>query len=582
MSEKTTLEGLVCQNMTQEAIDELKSLIERLASEHLNNLNALSGRYSANKKADVDGVVSQDMTFMESNRIRSAFLSILSDIREEIQSKINFFKPIPRAIKERDTLRDFIDTVLSRKYSDINAFSEGMSFIYFSAKERHSDQDVMIMVLKSSDIEEIKKNSQLSRISQLKHRNIIQLLDVNFQNYPYYIITEFVSGVSLKKLLANTGAFPLHHAKHLLLIIGDVMDYLRHKKFKHSGIRPSKIIIDQELEPEISPFDILRASESKRLVNTFMEDSYYFAPERLHDSGQDITTESTDKANQFCLAALAYEVLTGEKLFAGANVSEILLTRHRFFTDPEYRKAKLSDPRLPSRMATIIKKMLNWDPAKRYDDLPSALREISKIRVDLDENEEKVFSSYKRCLSYTENFPRLFYDKLFAQKGMEKYIPQDKKEWESLYQKFHIAVHLVFDVENAVNFLERVTRLSQTRNNTVDQYAMLMDVFIETVAQHDPRWATRSGTAEAWNQIRKRLLESLAAYLPETEPDTGKPENEAPEAIATALTSEETPAASDPGGPDLTYPGSPEEQNGSNPVADEGKKGEPDYDPEKA
>jgi serine/threonine protein kinase len=570
MSEKTTLEGLVCQNRTQEAIDELKSLIESLSHEHLNNLNLLSGRYFANKKADESHTAPRELTEMESNRIRAAFLSILSDIREEIQSKINFFKPIPRAVKERDTLRDFIDTVLSRKYSDITPFSEGTSFIYFSAKERHSDQDVMIMVLKSSDVEEIKKNSQLNKISQLKHRNIIQLLDVNFQTYPFYIITEFVSGVSLKTLLANAGAFPLHHAKRLLWIIGDVMDYLRHKKFKHSGIRPSKILIDHELEPEISPFDILRASESKRLVSTFTDDCYYFAPERLYDTGQDITTESTDKANQFCLGALAYEMLTGEKLFSGSNVSEILLSRHDFFTDAEVRKEKLSHRRLPAKMSSIIKRLVAENPAKRYDDLPTALREISKVRVELDENEEIVFSSYRRCLSYTDNFPQLFFDRLFERADMENYKPTEKKDWEALYQKFHIAVHLLFDAENSDDFLERLSRLLPPKSrNTVSFYILFMDVFIETVAQSDPRWTSRLGTENAWNQIKNRLLDSAAGHLSKMEASgTNGSENQQEELPP-------APVEIDQGGADLSFQ---ESQQGQ----ENGKDIEAEFDPEKA
>lgn len=571
MSEKPTLEGLVCQNRTQEAIDELKSLIETLSHEPLNNLNLLSGRYFANKKADESHTAPRELTDMESNRIRAAFLSILSDIREEIQSKINFFKPIPRATKDRDTLRDFIDTVLSRKYSDITPFSEGTSFIYFSAKERHSDQDVMIMVLKTSDVEDVKKNSQLNKISQLKHRNIIQLLDVNFQTYPYYIITEFVSGVSLKTLLASAGAFPLHHAKRLLYIIGDVMDYLRHKKFKHSGIRPSKILIDHELEPEISPFDILRASESKRLVSTFTDDCYYFAPERLYDTGQDITTESTDKANQFCLGALAYEMLTGEKLFAGSNVSEILLSRHHFFTNAEIRKAKLSHRRLPAKMSSIIKRLVSENPAKRYDDLPTALREISKVRVELDENEEIVFSSYRRCLSYTDNFPQLFFDRLFARADMENLKPTEKKDWETLYQKFHIAVHLLFDAENSDDFLERLSRLLPPKSrNTVSLYVLFMDVFIETVAQSDPRWTSRTGTEDAWIQIKNRLLDSVAARLSGTETTTTNGAEQTP--IEAAVPAIET----DQAGADLTFQEPQENPSEENKVLD------PEFDPEKA
>lgn len=514
MSEKPTLEGLVCQGKLPEAIEQLKSLIEALKNEPYTNLLALSGRYSANRSADESNTAPKEMTSMESNRIRVQFLSILSDVREEIEERINFFKPIPRAAKDRDTLRDFIETGLSRKYTEIRPYTEGVSFIYFSARERHSDQEVMIMVLKTSDIEEIKKNSQLNRISQLKHRNLIQLLDVNFQTYPYYLITEMVSGVNLKTLLRHTGSLPLYNTKRILLVIGDVMDYLRQKKFTHSGIRPSKIIIDQEMEPEISPFDIHQVSESKRLLSSFVEDCHYFAPEKLFAEEKDTSSDATDKASQFCLAALAFEMLTGEKLFCGDNVAEVLLMRHRFFNDPEFRKNRLNHPMLPTRVVAILKKMLAENPAKRYDDMSLALRDIGRIKVELDENEEKVFDSYRRCLSHSDNFAQVFFQKLFDQPGMEEMKPKTANELILFYQRFHIAVHLMFDIENTIASVEKTTRLSPFESNSRAEYITLLNAFVDTVAECDPRWNSRAGVAEAWQHIKNRILDALAAYLP--------------------------------------------------------------------
>lgn len=530
MSEKPTLEGLVCQGKLPEAIDQLKSLIEVLKGEPYTNLLALSGRYSINRKADETNTASKELTTMEANRIRGAFLSILADVREEIEERINFFKPIPRASKDRDTLRDFIETGLSRKYTDIKPFTEGKSFIYFSAKERHADQEVMIMVLKTSDIEEIKKSSQLNRISQLKHRNLIQLLDVNFQTYPYYLITEMVAGVNLKVLLENTGTLPLYNTKRILLVIGDVMDYLRQKNFSHSGIRPSKIIIDQEMEPEISPFDIHQVSESKRLLSSFLEDCHYFAPEKLFEvektesrSAKDKArdSEATDKASQFCLAALAYEMLTGEQLFLGKNVADTLHMRRLFFTDAEFRKNRLAHPRLPTRVMVILKKMLAENPAKRYEDMGLALREIGRIRVELDDHEEVVFASYRRCLSQSDNFPEQFFNRLFSQPGMEGAKPKTPNGLTLFFQRFHIAVHLMFDIENTISSVEKTTRLSpldSKKSNTRSEYVILLNAFIDTVAECDSRWNSR-GVADAWYHIRDRILDALASYLPpDTEP----------------------------------------------------------------
>ncbi|MCB9306016.1 MAG: protein kinase [Lewinellaceae bacterium] len=546
-SDNNTLEGLVCQNRTREAIEQLKTLIEHVYDEHVKSLVGLLGRYSAVDEAMNEGTSQREMTNTETNRIRSAFLNILSDVREELQTKINFFKPIPRAAEERGALRDFIESVLSRKFDDIKAFTEGNSFIYFSAKEKHSLQDVMIMVFKSNDVEDIVKNSQLKRISRLKHRNLIQLLDVNFQTYPFYLITEFVYGVNLKTIMATTGAFPLYNAKRLLMIIGDVMNYLRQKRFAHSGIRPSKILIDHELEPEISPFDILRDNEEKRMASTFLEDSYYFAPERLHGIQSD-SSDATDKANQFCLAALAYHMLTGEKLFKGTNLSETLLARYRFFNDLEVRKAKLAHPRLPKRLAGILKRMLQEQPSKRYDDLASALNAISRVRSTRDKSEELMFTSYRRCLVHSDNFIEQFYDNLYADPAFQGHKPESSEEKALQYQNFHVIVHLLFDAYSASSFMERMARLSPGKTNVAAEYTLMVEVFIKTVSQCDPRWRYRSDIKAAWHQLRDHIVETLRGAVPITDRpvDPLSPAPSAPAAPETVVAEQTLPSDEEP------------------------------------
>lgn len=543
---KPTLENLVCNGKTSEAIEQLKSLIETLNKEHLTNLVALSGRYSNNYRATMDGTALTETKNVEDNRIRFQFLSILSDVREEIEDKINFFKPIPRDTETHDTLRDFIHTTLSRKYEEISHFGEGRSFIYFSAKERHADQQVIIMVMKTSNVGDIKKNISLSKISQLKHRNLIQLLDVNFNQYPYYLITELVAGVDLKTMLESMGTIPLYMAKNLLLTVGDVMDYLRQKKFPHSGIRPSKVLIDHEMQPEISPFDIHHVDEKRRLYATFFEDCFYYAPERLFELNKNNKSEQIDKANQFCLAALAYEMLTGKKIFPGKHAGEVILSRNQFFNDAEYRKQRLADPLLPPRMALILKRMLAFDPNKRYPDMSTALREIGRVRVVLDNSEKLLFDSYRRCLSYAENFPEHFYQKLFPdtieeleknlepeekkkkerirkiQETLAKYKPDDAKKRMMFFQRFQIAIYMLFDMQNMNGSIEKAAQLLPSKGDTPASrmdYEALFEAFTSTIEEIDPLWNHHEERVrKAWNNMKDLILGILDEYLPPQPP----------------------------------------------------------------
>lgn len=563
-----TLESLVSKNMTKEAISQLKVLITSL-QDQLSSLTTLEGRYVKNDRDKIKDVEDSSNIKREYNQIDYAFLNILAEIRNEIQSKMTFYKSIPKAQGDEDIMREFLNTVLVKKYDDIKYFAHGNAFIYFQAKERSSDLNVIVMMLKSSDIKSIMDNRYLQRIAQLKHRNLIQLLDSNLQSYPYYIITESVTGIDLKTLMKNIGALPLHNAKKLLLIIGDVINTLKIKKFPFVGIRPTKILIDQELQPEISPFDILTVDSNQRLLKTFVEDCQYLSNETLFEipyakkcefskdnkchfyTGKDkpskdcskhalkdkvkceymklTSPDSVDRAGQFSLAALGYEMITGTKLFDGDNLSELLLSRHRFFTEEKVRNSKFNHPLLPKRMADIFKKMLSKDPQKRYDDMPTALKEIAKVQDKLDKNASIVFKSYLRCLHNTDDFINKFYENLFNQEEMvalkAEYEKDEKKQ--ELLKKFYVDINMVFGLQNFDTFVEKLTTVKPNEINPLCEYSLYLDAFTETIEDSDPHWSYKKEVKPAWEAVKAKVLEKLKNNLPKPE----MPSNNIPDDI---------------------------------------------------
>jgi serine/threonine protein kinase len=535
MSNQTTLDGLIRSGETLKAIEQLSELIENLYSERLKDLNLLSSRFYSNKKVENDGLELRVLTETEKNKITYSFLNMLTDIKDEIDHKIGFYKPTSKSTNEKDILHDFLHSVLVKKYEDIKHFATGNTFLYFSAKELDSSMKVMIMVQRNAEINAIDKGD-LNKIGQLKHRNLIQLLDANLKTFPNYIITEYVEGINLRDLLINIGSLPLHSAKRLLMLVGEVMMLLKQKRFPYASIRPSKIIIDQELEPEISPFDILTVHADKRLLKSFIEDCYYFAPEILYDVNVKISTNSIDKANQFCLAALGYEMVTGQKLFIGDNVAEILIERDKFFKEEVFRNEKFKSTRLTAKLVTIFKRMLQHNPLKRYDDLPTAMREIDKVRGGFIGDIEIIFNSYKRCLHDSEDFVVTFQKNLILQKNvgsikgqLEKEVKEfeedekiqtetEKMETEEanniLYKKFYFDIHLVFDPENALDFLDKVTAHDTPDTSPVTEYRAFLDAFIKTVETCDPRYKTHRVVRKAWDKVSKELHNQLNKYTP--------------------------------------------------------------------
>jgi hypothetical protein len=86
---------------------------------------------------------------------------------------------------------------------------------------------------------------------------------------------------------------------------------------------------------------------------------------------------------------------------------------------------------------------------------------------------------------------------------------------EKLRQKFYIDVHLTFDVENTVTFLDEISTLEEGEINPAAEYMMFLNAFIKTVSQCDPRWDSNKAIEKSWQNIHGRVYEPLKPYITE-------------------------------------------------------------------
>ena len=539
-SKHQSLEELVSKGKTKEAIKLLLELIDNLNGVPRETLLILQNRHRNKVEKDNQGITNSTDSNIELNNITKAFLNIHSDIKDLIQQNLSIYKPIPLPLPESDsktntnTLLNFLQTALTPKIDKLKSFKPGTDFINFTGITKHAELEVMIRVLKSSDPSHIENNPYFKNILQLKHRNLIQILEINFHTYPYYIITEFIHGLSLKELLKEVGPLPLHSVKRLLYTIGDVMNTMRKKKLPLAGLRPSKIFIDYELELEISPFYLFINTDKKRLFKSFREDCYYFSPETIYNLRTSNDSGENDKSNQFCLATLAYEMLTGQKLFEGETVDEILFKRKQFFIDENFRKSRLNHERLQHNMPDILEKLLQENPKDRYANILVALKDIMEVEADLDKDELEVFNSYRRCLDYSDNFEKLFYANLFSVPEMQSLEPKTPEDIEELERKFYKDLILLFDVENAVNSLERMATLEKGEINPLSEYKIFMQVLFKSIKECDPLWTPNSTVEKAWISVRKRIFEGLGNPLPDMKIHNNHTEKQTNHTIETA------------------------------------------------
>lgn len=202
-------------------------------------------------------------------------------------------------------------------------------------------------------------------IAQLDHPHIVQILDVDeTEEGIAYFVMEYLEGRTLASRLESNGPLPVHDAIRIASDAAAALAQAHTRGIIHCDLKPANIfLVDAEGEPDfvkmldfgvsISMDPTRFISEDRRVLGT----PSYMAPEQTRDP-----REVDHRADQFALAAIAYEMLAGSVTFHGETPEETVRLVEN--VDP----APLSEtaPWVPSVFDAVLQRALSKDKHRRF------------------------------------------------------------------------------------------------------------------------------------------------------------------------------------------------------------------------
>jgi Tfp pilus assembly protein PilF len=145
----------------------------------------------------------------------------------------------------------------------------------------------------------------------LKHPNIVGIHDIFEDDGRAYVVMEYVEGNSLSALLKTNPLPDPATTLKVLRQMADALDYTHSRGVIHRDIKPANVMIDAAGMAKIMDFGIARISDTRTCTPTgmVMGTVEYMAPEQIRGETVD------GRADQFALAVVAYQMLTGSTLF---------------------------------------------------------------------------------------------------------------------------------------------------------------------------------------------------------------------------------------------------------------------------
>lgn len=257
------------------------------------------------------------------------------------------------------------------RYQVLEELGRGAMGVVYKALDPAIGRTVAIKTIRLSDLsdpdERRRVHDRLLREAQsagmLSHPNIVTIYDILEEQDFAYVFMEYVNGAPLERMMA-TGALPDTAALLLYLRqVADALDYAHRKGIVHRDIKPANIIISEAVSPaariaKITDFGVAKyVSQEMTHSGAMIGTPSYMSPEQI----QGLTIDG--KSDQFSLAVLVYELLCGEKPFAGDNLPALFYSICKQDPAPVHEK----NPELNPTVAKVMDRALAKSAKDRFE-----------------------------------------------------------------------------------------------------------------------------------------------------------------------------------------------------------------------
>ncbi len=251
------------------------------------------------------------------------------------------------------------------RYHVVGELGRGAMGVVYRAQDPAIGRTVAIKTIRLADFtdpsERERLRERLIREAQsagiLSHPGIVTIYDIAQEGEMAYIFMEFVNGPPLEKVLQSDTPPDRETILDIFAQTAAALDYAHKKGIVHRDIKPANIMIHEDGTAKITDFGVAKiVSQQMTQAGAMMGTPSYMSPEQVQGVPVD------GRADQFALAVIAYEVLTGEKPFVADYLPTLL---YKIVREEPVAPQRLN-PTLPDQAEAVLRKALAKSADERY------------------------------------------------------------------------------------------------------------------------------------------------------------------------------------------------------------------------
>src|SRR5215470_8557117 len=277
----------------------------------------------------------------------------------------------------------------------------GMGQVYL-ARDTRLERKVALKLLLE---ERTKDDQRLLRFeleakaaSALNHPNIITIYEIGDSDSTHFIATEFIEGLTLRKILAE-GRMPTIASLDVAIQIASALSAAHEAGIIHRDIKPENVMLRRDGIVKVLDFGLAKLTEegqgdketrgpgeNSSLATdpgTVMGTATYMAPEQARGLRVDA------RADIFSLGVMLYEMVAGRAPFDGSTPLDVMTQ----VLERDPRPLTSFSHGLPVELQRIVGKAMRKDREERYQTVKDLLIDLKSLKRELEATTTLTYSA---------------------------------------------------------------------------------------------------------------------------------------------------------------------------------------------
>ncbi len=255
-----------------------------------------------------------------------------------------------------------VRSALGEEYRVDHVLGRGGMSVVFLAQELGLKRLVALKVcplklaLEESAADRFRQEAQIA--ASLDHPHVAPIHRFGVASGFLWYTMKYIRGSSLDETLRKLGRLGLHSVLSLTEQTASALDHAHRHGIVHRDVKPGNVMLDDNSWAYVCDFGVAKAGDIK-LTQTggTIGTPAYMSPEQLYGKPLD------GRSDQYSLAVMTFELLTGRHPFVADSVAEII-NMHCTTAPPRVSEFR-SD--LPDRVSDGVARAMAKDPEQRFE-----------------------------------------------------------------------------------------------------------------------------------------------------------------------------------------------------------------------